>query len=841
MIRNPLKTKYLLTFSSLFTLASLLRGADPLQDFGGVSPLQWSVRMADSEVKRSGDSLFYRGEKGAKWDYTSGLLAYSLLKLDERLSAEQYQPFVEKLIGSFVKNDGTIHKYQVETYNIDHVAPGKAILRLYSLTGDERYRKAAALLRSQLATHPRTSEGGFWHKKRYPWQMWLDGLYMAQPFYSEYALRFNDPAAFDDIALHITTVAKHTYDAKTGLFYHGWDEKKVQNWANKETGQSPNFWGRAIGWYAMGIVDALDCYPVDHPRRPELIAIFNQLAEGVFKHADPETGLWYQVMDQGKRKGNYLEATCSSMFIYSFAKGVNQGYLPESYVPAIRKAYTSLIAKLISTGKDGLTNLNQCCEVAGLSADRPGTFEYYVSENVISNDLKGVGPFILAGIELEKLFKLEPTGWAKVAGILSRIKDPVFPARDFLITEFGAPTDGTSDSTAAIAKAIEACNKAGGGRVVVPKGVFVTGAIHLKSNVNLHVSEGATLQFSFDTSKYPVVLTRWEGTELMSHSALIYAYGQENIAVTGKGTLDGGATTETWWSWNLKQSKTGKPSLQNEARNKLVEMAAKNIPVSERVFGEGSYLRPNFIQPYRCKNVLIEGVTINRSPMWEVHPVLCTNVTVRGLTIVSHGSNNDGCDPESCRDVLIEKTTFDTGDDCIAIKSGRNNDGRRLLMPSENLIIRDCVMKDGHGGTVIGSEISGGCRNVFTENCRMDSPQLDHALRLKTNAVRGAYIEDVYFRNVQVGRVAKSVVIVDFNYEEGAKGPWLPQVRNVEVENVTGTSSPRVLNLQGFEKSPVKNIRLINCSFAGVEGDDIVKNVEGLERINVKVEKKSQP
>jgi unsaturated rhamnogalacturonyl hydrolase len=327
----------------------------------------------------------------------------------------------------------------------------------------------------------------------------------------------------------------------------------------------------------------------------------------------------------------------------------------------------------------------------------------------------------------------------------------------------------------------------------------------------------------------------------MSYSAFIYAYGQENIAITGKGTLDGNATTETWLAWNQKQSKTGNPALQVAARNKLNAMGEKNTPVAERVFGEGSCLRPSFVQPYRCKNILIEGVTIIRSPMWELNPVLCTNVTVRGVTINSHGSNNDGCDPESCRDVLIEDTIFDTGDDCIAIKSGRNNDGRRLAMPCENLIIRNCVMKDGHGGTVIGSEISGGCRNVFTENCKMDSPALDHALRLKTNAVRGGFIEDVYFRNVQVGRVAKSVVIVDFNYEEGAKGAYLPQVENIVIENVTGTSSPRVLNLQGFEKSTVKNIRLINCTFTGVENNDIVKHVEGLERINVKVDKKSKP
>jgi len=794
--------------------------------------------MADSEVARQGNKLAFSGESGAKWDYTSGLLGHSLLQLDARLCEERYQPFVENLIGSFIQPDGKIRRYKLDDYNIDHVAPGKAILRLYSLTGEDRYRKAALLLRSQLATHPRTSDGGFWHKKRYPWQMWLDGLYMAEPFYAEYAYRFDERTAFDDIAHQIVTVAQHTYDPKSGLFYHGWDEKKVQNWASKETGQSPNFWGRAIGWYAMAIVDALDYYPSNHPRRPEIIAIFNQLAEGLLKHQNAETGLWYQVVDQGARKGNYLEATASVMYIYSLAKAVNHGYLPETYTPAIRKAYTGLITKLVTTGNDGRVNLNQCCEVAGLSADRPGTFEYYISENVIANDLKGVGTFILAGIELEKLFKIEPTGWDKVPAILDRIKAPQFPDRDFPITQFGAPTDGAGDSTAAITQAIAACHKAGGGRVVIPAGIFLTGAIHLKSNVNLHVSEGATLQFIPDPARYlPVVLTRWEGVELMSYSALIYAYGQENIAITGKGTLDGGATQKTWLSWNLKQSKTGKPSLQTAARNKLFEQGEKNVPVSERIYGEGSFLRPNFVQPYRCKNILIEGVTILRSPMWELNPVLCTNVTVRGVTISSHGGNNDGCDPESCRDVLIEDTIFDTGDDCIAIKSGRNNDGRRLAMPTENVIIRNCVMKDGHGGVTIGSEISGDCRNVFAENCKMDSLQLDRALRLKTNAVRGGILENIYMRNVEVGRVADSVISIDFNYEEGDRGNYLPTVRNIVVENVTSRSSPRALSLVGFKNAPIRNIRLVNCTFSGVENDDQIQHVEGLEKTNVVIKK----
>jgi polygalacturonase len=231
--------------------------------------------------------------------------------------------------------------------------------------------------------------------------------------------------------------------------------------------------------------------------------------------------------------------------------------------------------------------------------------------------------------------------------------------------------------------------------------------------------------------------------ELMNYSPLVYAYGEENIALTGSGTLDGQASETSWWPWKgAWKTHAEWASVPNQlaARARLIDMVEHGVPVAQRVFGEGDHLRPQFIQPYGCRNVLIEGVTLLRAPMWQVHPVLCTNVTVRGLHISSHGPNNDGCNPESCRDVLIENTYFDTGDDCIAIKSGRNADGRRLAVPSENIVIRNCRMKDGHGGVTIGSEMSGGVRNVFVESCDMDSPELERALRLKTNALRGGFI-----------------------------------------------------------------------------------------------------
>lgn len=418
--------------------------------------------------------------------------------------------------------------------------------------------------------------------------------------------------------------------------------------------------------------------------------------------------------------------------------------------------------------------------------------------------------------------------WAEVPRILARTKPPVFPSRDFAITSFGAEGDNKTDCTEAFRKAIEACHKAGGGRVVVPAGEFSTGAIHLKSNVNLHIKKDATVRFSRDITKYPIVLTRFEGVELMNFSPFIYALEQENIAITGQGTLDGNADAEHWWNWK-----------RSHEREALFEMAESGVPVSKRVFGEGHYLRPNFIQPYRCKNVLVEGVTLLRSPMWQVHPVLCTNVTVKGLHIVASGPNTDGCDPESCRDVLIKDCRFDTGDDCIAIKSGRNADGRRVNVPSENIVIQGCRMKDGHGGVTIGSEISGGCRNVFAENCEMDSPNLDNAVRIKNNSMRGGLVENVFVRDITVGQVAKAVVSIDFYYEEADKGRFTPIVRNVEVRNLKATKAEYPLCLRGFENAPIYDVRIEDCEFETVNKANVVENVKNLQLRNVRVSGKS--
>ena len=446
------------------------------------------------------------------------------------------------------------------------------------------------------------------------------------------------------------------------------------------------------------------------------------------------------------------------------------------------------------------------------------------STNKQNRIMKKTIPLFLITLLTTPLLWAEQAEWAQVPQILARIQAPVFPARDFVITNYGAVADGKTDCTAAIGKAIDACVAAGGGNVVVPAGEFFTGPIHLKSNVNLHLNEGATLKFNTDPKAYlPAVLTRFESVECYNYSPFIYALGQKNVAVTGKGTLDGQATDENWLEW---KGKKGGTQTQKAANERLKKMAEEGVPVEQRRFGEGDYLRPNFIQFNRCSNVMVEGVHIRRSPMWEINPILCTNVIVRGVDIVSHGANNDGCDPESCRDVLIENCLFDTGDDCIAIKSGRNADGRRIGVPSVNLIIRGCTMRDGHAGTAIGSEISGSCSNVFVENCEMSSPNLYCALRLKSNAVRGGVLQNIFMRNVNVGQVSDSVLQIDFLYDEGTNGNYKPIAHNVAMENVTVAHTPRVLNVRGFPAAEISDVRIYNSTFKQIEKPDVVKDAD---------------
>ena len=348
----------------------------------------------------------------AKWTYDHGLVLKGIERVWLNTRDKQYFNFIQRSMDHFVAGDGSIRTYSLLDYNIDNILPGRNLLFLYKATGQEKYRKAAALLREQLKTHPRTSEGGFWHKKIYPSQMWLDGLYMGEPFYAEYAATFHEDAAFDDIAKQFILMERHARDGRTGLLYHGWDESKQQRWANPTTGRSPNFWGRAMGWYAMALVDTLDYFPQKHPRRADLIAILNRLARAVRKSQDPQSGLWYQVLDKGTAKGNYLEASAACMFVYALARGVREEYLATSYIPIVEKAYQGILREFVKTDASGQLNLEGTVSVAGLGGNpyRDGSYEYYLSEKVVTNDPKGIGALLLAVTEMETAAK---KGWKK--------------------------------------------------------------------------------------------------------------------------------------------------------------------------------------------------------------------------------------------------------------------------------------------------------------------------------------------------------------------------------------------------------------------------------------------
>lgn len=415
----------------------------------------------------------------------------------------------------------------------------------------------------------------------------------------------------------------------------------------------------------------------------------------------------------------------------------------------------------------------------------------------------------------------------------------------------------TSASAAKNQKAINAailkCSKAGGGKVVIPAGKYQTGAITLRSNVNLVVEKGAELIFAFDRNLYPNVETRWEGLNIINYQPCIYAVDATNIGLTGEGIINGNGSNERWWymKGNTQHGyHEGVDEWQGTdklgTRAELIKMADNNVPTKDRVFGKGKGLRPQLVNFVRCQNAIIEGVELRDSPFWVIHPLFVKNLTVKNVTIYNDGPNGDGCDPESCEDVLIEGCTFHTGDDCIALKSGRNADGLRANTPCKNIIIRKCRMADGHGGVVIGSEISGGVQNVFAEDCDMDSPNLDRVIRIKTNTCRGGINENIYVRNIRVGQCREAVMRINLVYEpkEIAERGHIPTVRNVYVENVTCKKSKYGILLDGLTEADSKeaqiyNINVKNCTFGGLTAEPVyksglVKDIN-IENLNVSV------
>ncbi len=366
----------------------------------------WSVRLAESFIAHHPDSIVYaEEEKSRRWNYEQGLMLESFYQMYVHTGDKRYTEYLKKNLDNYIRQDGSINTYKLTEFNIDNITPGVPVLRAFDLFKEIKYRIAADTLRRQLALHPRTSEGGFWHKKVYPNQMWLDGLYMGETFYALYSRTFSDTAAFNDIANQFLLIEKHLKDPKTGLYYHGWDESKQMGWADKETGCSPNFWGRSMGWYAMALVDVLDNFPAQHPKRKQLEKLFKDYMEAVLRIREPKTMLWYQVLDRAGSAGNYPEASASSMFVYAMAKGVNKGYLPKEFRVAATESYNAIFKQLVTVDEQGIVSLHDVVRVSGLGGNpyRDGSYEYYISEPKRTNDFKGYGPLMLAAIEMEKL------------------------------------------------------------------------------------------------------------------------------------------------------------------------------------------------------------------------------------------------------------------------------------------------------------------------------------------------------------------------------------------------------------------------------------------------------
>lgn len=386
----------------------------------------WSVRIADSYLLRHTNEAIVDTNAVSKWNYELGTMLEGYHQLWEKTDDKKYYDYIKLNIDRYVREDGKIKTYKLSDFNIDNINAGRQLLLLYKETKENKYKIAADTLRKQIANQPRTKSNGFWHKKIYPYQMWLDGLYMGEPFYAEYSKLFNEPKNYDDIIHQFILIEKQTRDEKTGLLYHAWDESLQQKWADPKSGKSPHFWSRAMGWYAMAIVDVLDFLPQKHPQRIELIKILSRLSEALLKVRDNRTGLWYQVTNFPNKKGNYLEASASAMFIYAFAKGANKSYLPKSFLDHAKKSFEGIIKNLCTIDKDGFIDLLYTCRGAGLGGNpyRDGSYEYYISEPTRVNDLKGLGPLILAAIELEKAGKFsnkekisDTTAKGKVVGL----------------------------------------------------------------------------------------------------------------------------------------------------------------------------------------------------------------------------------------------------------------------------------------------------------------------------------------------------------------------------------------------------------------------------------------
>lgn len=811
-------------------------------------------KFADSLIKR-------RGLLTASWSYDYSVVWRGMEALYALTGDKKYYNYIYDAVDTFISPEGEIRDYSPESYNLDLLCIGKELVYLYKRTGEERFLKAIKLLRSQLDSQPRTQAGGFWHKKIYPNQMWLDGQHMCVPFYLMYELEFgHNEDAIDDAAMQLILAYEKTYDPKTGLNRHAWNEDRQQPWAESGTGLAPHAWGRAMGWYAVALADSLELLPRENRYYPRVLEIFNKVSKKLLSIR--HDGVWYQVLDCPDRRGNYLESSASCLMTYAILKGARLGLLPEGYGKEAQFSFRQVQLNFLGQMQDGEFFIAKCCKVAGLGNTpyRDGSFDYYLSEDTIRNDLKAAGGFLQAAVEYElaqkrkakmkllyvsavsaallvdekgdyfagEAYTLYVNGAAvegntSVISLYGLVPDAEYEVRKgaetlifrtkseyccLNVRDFGAKGDGESDDTPAIQAAIGACPE--GGRVLIPEGKYNVLPLFLKSEMTLEIANGAQLLLSTDTGAFPILPGRadaanphgeyiiggWEGDAHACHASAINGFGLKNVNIIGEGTVNGRGGEASWW----QNPKTG----EKPARPRML------------------YLRD-------CENVTVQGVRFIDSPSWNLHPCFSRNLLFVSVSVSApwDSPNTDGFDPESCKNVKALGVNFSTGDDCIAIKSGKMYMGREYKTPCEDIEIAYCRMMDGHGGVTVGSEMSGGVRRVRVHNCLMEGN--DRGLRIKTRRGRGRWgvIDDIVFTDVKMRRV-KAPMTVNAMYfcDADGKTPYVqsrekqpvdegtPTIGSIVFERVEATDCQACCAyMLGLPENPAHELKLRDCVF----------------------------
>ncbi len=722
-------------------------------------------------------------KENTKYGYTASILIEGVLRAWKITGKHEYLEYAEQMLEYYVNREGKVRSYKMENYSMDQVRMGNAMLDLYEINSDDRYTIATEQFHVHLLNQPRTCSGGFFHKKIYPNQMWLDGVYMQAPFHARYTKKFGGfKECVEDLIFQFELLYEHTYVPETGLLKHAWDESRKMPWCDPVTGQSQEVWARAIGWYVMAIADLLDIIPDEEEYRDcrkRFVAIAQKLAPVLVSFRDEKTKLWYQVVDKGGKEDNYIETSASSAYIYFFRKMYRLGLLGEEFLKVAEESFDSLCRNFITTDEEtGAVSIHNVCESAGLGKSGPNkpyraaTYEYYVKgEPCLTDNLHGVGIFLLCATEMEFPGQMNT----------SRVELKKHDDLNVVLKE-----------------------NAGKNVVVIPKGTYETGPVEIPSHTHLVFEEGSRIEFVDDFFAYEPVETRWEGVNCWAMHPCFFIKDATDVVVEGPGVLDGNG--KKWWDKVLEWKNSGRkaePTLPIE--RKLAEL---NPDYRNQPGGGGGrpcqFLRPPLLQIINSNGVQISGIRLTKSPFWTLHPVTSRNIVLKNLTVINpyESPNTDGVDIESCINVRITDSVVEVGDDGIAVKSGN---GREMMKygGSENILMENCTIKYAHGGFVIGSETAGGAKNVEVRNCKFIGT--DRGVRIKTRRGRGGKIENITISHILMDNVSCPVAINEF-YNCGTTRPNDFSLEKLPVEEDT----PEIKNIT------IENIKAIHCE--GVAG-----------------------